>query len=812
MSSRVNADEPTPYRRSGRLSARASSVAAESAITNVTSSGAKRSKTTLTKVSARRSNAYGASGRVGNPDKLTAGPATGFAQAFQNQRGQSTDGEDDDSEEEEEKGDDTDELAAGPQSAFIKQARHAGQFAPPSKSKAAPGYSFIDSDDLTPSEDDLAASSVGNTTKSFGPSHEAGMLASRDPFAGFQIPDESPFAKPVGLIRKPASRTINGPRTQAPTPVQAQIPAPAKTSIQAKTPTQVKTPTQTQNPIKSFIRSQAHVKPAPAQAPARATPTGLEQSVDKVVAEEQARLQRDGPPSSQPQSQSQSMRQPPRRRPHHKGVAELNAWIGDVEASDDEEDEPVWPWKKLSTWAFWGLALSLLLGWVLSSMMATEHAESSPRTPGLLKAVGARVVYTYDKVAEYISPPTGPSEIDQEIDRVKAYRANGEDHFLWARMSNMDTKNERRISELRTALLELKDQLPDMMLMRREEDGSLRISDEFWHALLSKARSSENDSEWARFLADSKGKLRDLFDPSVHHERGNTETWAEAVTRDEFVRHMEKQYHNITSRVDKKVEEAIRAQSAQIKTTMQAEAKKMMMDQIHLHALAQANLVANYESHLTKPNYFSPGLGAIIDPDMSSTTFYNRPGRLAEVARRLSWLPSRNPPMAALTKWQEPGDCWCSAGQSEGPTGQAQLAVKLARPVIPKQVTIEHIPMSMVPARNISNAPRDIELWVQTDAPINPYYSHRQVSCKGPPPESISPAISWKCLGSFKYNIHASNHLQTFDLAGEPSEPIRNTILRVTSNWGASHTCLYQVRLHGTDAHRDYEYPVGLMD
>ncbi|RMZ72586.1 spindle pole body-associated sad1 [Pyrenophora seminiperda CCB06] len=816
MASRPNADEPTPYRRSSRISARASSVAAESAsaVTSVTTSAVKRNKTTLTKVPARRSNAYGASGRVGNPDKLTDAPTTGFAQAFQNQRGQTIDDENnEDSEQEKDTSGETDELAGEPMSAFSKQSRHAGQFAPSSKSKAAPGYSFIDSDNLSASEDDFTPS-VGNTTKSFGPSHEAGMLASRDPLAGYELPYESLLGKPVAPVQKPVARMSNGLRSRPSTTVPAQIPAPIKTSLQAKTPTQVKTPTQ------ASMRSQAQLKPAPAQARARAgaraTPAVPEPSVDELMIEEQH-----GPPSSQPRSQSQSsLQQPPRRRPHQKDAAELNAWVGDVEASESSESSydggdapvcaPVWNRKRIMAWVFWGLMMTLLLRSSVSSMMATEDAESVPRTPGLFKAVGARVGYTYDKIAEYIAPPNGRSPIEIEIDRVRAYRANGEDHFLWDRMSKMDENNKKHVSQVRTELLELKDQLPDFMIMRREKDGSVKISDEFWHALLSKARSSEGDTEWARFLADSKSKLRDLLDPSLLHERAHTDTIAKAVTRDEFVRHMEKQYQNITERIDKKFEESIRTQSALIKTMVQTEARKSMMEQIHLHALAQANLVANYETHLTKPNYFSTGLGAVIDPDMTSATFHMRPGWFATLRRRYSWTRYRvNPPTAALTKWNEAGDCWC-ATQASG--GEAQLAVQLGQPVIPKQITIEHIPMSMVPARNISNAPRDMELWVQTDGPINPYYSHSQVSCKDPPPKSISSAVGWKCLGSFKYNIYGSNHLQTFDLAGEPSEPIRNTILRVTSNWGAHHTCLYQVRLHGTDAERNYEYPVGLMD
>jgi SUN domain-containing protein 1/2 len=838
MSQRANGEVRTPggrNRRSDRLSAKANSVTAESVVTNATASAAKRTTTTLTKVANRRSNAYGASGRIGAPDKLPAAPATGFTQAMESQLEKYANGQDEEEEEEEEEEEDhrddsANELGGGRPSLSVKKIPHSGKLSPDaarnstSKSKVTPGYSFIDSDDFSHSDDDFAAS-VGNTTKSFGLAHEAGMLVSQDPFAGGPIRDEprsspfvqpaaptrqpeqaasaaqDPFIKPAVPYRRPASRTVNGARTQGPTPVLSQGP------VRNKTPDSTKIPSQAEKPVKTSINDQVRTR-ANVRQPIRATTAETEDSLKELIAEEQGRLHQQGPPAPQLQRQAE------RRRPHQKDRVELNAWLGDVEPP--EFDEPAWAWKKPVTWAFAALAAFLLLGWLTSSyMMATEHPESAARTPNLLKAVGARVGYTYEWITDIITPPRGSTDAERqvqlEIERAKAYKENSEDHFLWGRMSNMDEKFSKSTREMRATLEELRHELPDMMIVRRKEDGSTEISEEFWSALLGKARSTETEADWHDFLEGSKKKLQDLLNPALHQDRGYTSTWPEAVTREEFIRQIEKSYQDMTVRVDKKIDEAMRAHSTQFQTMVQAETRKTMMDQIRLNSLAQANLVANYEHHLTKPNYFAPGLGAIVEPDLSSVTFNNKPGRFYEFVRRVTFMPGQNPPMAALTKWEEPGDCWCSAGQSGTSAGQAQLTVRLPRPVIPKQVTIEHVPMNMMPARNISNAPRDIELWVQTDAPINPYYSHRQMACHDPPPHSIS-GPAWKCLGSFKYNIHASNHLQTFDLAGEPSEPVRRTMVRVISNWGATHTCLYQVRLHGTDAQKDFEYPVSLMD
>ncbi|CAN9308344.1 unnamed protein product [Alternaria alternata] len=793
MSQRANGEVRTPggrNRRSDRLSAKANSVTAESVVTNATASAAKRTTTTLTKVANRRSNAYGASGRIGAPDKLPAAPATGFTQAMESQLEKYANGQDEEEEEEEEEEEDhrddsANELGGGRPSLSVKKIPHSGKLSPDaarnstSKSKVTPGYSFIDSDDFSHSDDDFAAS-VGNTTKSFGLAHEAGMLVSQDPFAGGPIRDEprsspfvqpaaptrqpeqaasaaqDPFIKPAVPYRRPASRTVNGARTQGPTPVLSQGP------VRNKTPDSTKIPSQAEKPVKTSINDQVRTR-ANVRQPIRATTAETEDSLKELIAEEQGRLHQQGPPAPQLQRQAE------RRRPHQKDRVELNAWLGDVEPP--EFDEPAWAWKK----------------------------PSAARTPNLLKAVGARVGYTYEWITDIITPPRGSTDAERqvqlEIERAKAYKENGEDHFLWGRMSNMDEKFSKSTREMRATLEELRHELPDMMIVRRKEDGSTEISEEFWSALLGKARSTETEADWHDFLEGSKKKLQDLLNPALHQDRGYTSTWPEAVTREEFIRQIEKSYQDMTVRVDKKIDEAMRAHSTQFQTMVQAETRKTMMDQIRLNS--EPKLTSSQTTNTTSPN---PTTSPLAWAPSSSPTYLLLPS-----------TTSLNPPMAALTKWEEPGDCWCSAGQSGTSAGQAQLTVRLPRPVIPKQVAIEHVPMNMMPARNISNAPRDIELWVQTDAPINPYYSYRQMACHDPPPHSIS-GPAWKCLGSFKYNIHASNHLQTFDLAGEPSEPVRRTMVRVISNWGATHTCLYQVRLHGTDAQKDFEYPVSLMD
>jgi SUN domain-containing protein 1/2 len=263
---------------------------------------------------------------------------------------------------------------------------------------------------------------------------------------------------------------------------------------------------------------------------------------------------------------------------------------------------------------------------------------------------------------------------------------------------------------------------------------------------------------------------------------------------------VQEHYKSMSIQVDEKVTQAFRAQITKLKSIAQQEAKDAMAKSIRLHALAQSNLLTNYELTLRKTNYFSLGLGVVIDPKLTSATFSD--DSLVNVGFK-RWILSRprNPPRAALDSWAEPGDCWCAA-PNPSKTGQAELTVSMRHPMYPQQVTIEHVPMSMIRTQKITNAPRTVELWVM--AAGSPDQRGGGTCLEGP--------AGWTCLGSFRYNIHASNHHQTFDLDVPSTVPVTKAMLRVTSNWGADHTCLYRVRLHGRDAQEDYQYEVRLND
>jgi SUN domain-containing protein 1/2 len=751
---------PTP-RRSTRLS-HAGSVTGQSVLTAVTTGGTKQRKNALTKVKNRKSNAYGAGGRVGEAEDLTVA-ATGFAEAFQDHRidavgrDQNGNGQDDINQ-------------SGPDAPFMSGAL-SGE-APYKKSepepkpgityRVAPSQVSQASDGITPTDNGLE--SILNTSKSFGYAHESGMLPQRllgRPRRGSAgmysgrltnygaYSDGSPEASPYGQ----------------PWPVQHPVPVTKQASLDES--------------ISSY-------QPSPMQRPVPASNrASLNESIDQLVAEEVARAQR-------PITQSPEVR--PRRRKIN--VHAIHEWVSNIlpEGFIPEINEQEWSWHRFFQVVFWVfVSLPVLAGLVFLCMPRSECPESAYRI-GLPYAVIARMAHAHDGLVNWILPTQAPPPMS-EAELFYQFHKNGDDNYMWGRMSQIDRRNKARFDTYEQTLQKLSEQLPQLIVVRRREDGTAEISDEFWQALISKTTAMDNVT-WTEFLKANENKTKTLFSTTL--DMTNSADWPEAVSRKEFLETMQASYDKLSTEVDAKIFEAINRHSSSIKELVQTETKKVMVDTLRLQSLAQSNLIANYELTLQKANYFSRGLGAVVIPALTSATFFDKPGLLSKVGRRLSLVRRHNPPAAALESWEEPGDCWCAA-PNPGLTGQAQLAVALARPMFPKQVTIEHLPMGMMPGKKITNAPRDVEIWVETKQTIRLLWQDGVEACLDGP-------AGWACLGTFRYNIHAANHQQTFDLDVKIDEAVSKVMVRVAGNWGADHTCLYRVRLHGADVVEDHVY------
>ncbi len=138
------------------------------------------------------------------------------------------------------------------------------------------------------------------------------------------------------------------------------------------------------------------------------------------------------------------------------------------------------------------------------------------------------------------------------------------------------------------------------------------------------------------------------------------------------------------------------------------------------------------------------------------------------------------------------------------PSPDGQIAVVLAKPIRPYNVTIDHVPSYL--AADISQAPRRMVLWGLIDGAINKNrYANLEASSpltsqmnRSAPP--IADKFMFVPLAEFEYSIHNRPHVQTFDVAYAivaSNLDVGLIVLEVVSNWGADVTCLYRMRVHG---------------
>jgi hypothetical protein len=389
-------------------------------------------------------------------------------------------------------------------------------------------------------------------------------------------------------------------------------------------------------------------------------------------------------------------------------------------------------------------------------------------------AVKIQLASGLNHIADWISPPS--SDADQ------------------AHLRGLLNKQALSLKDVQAALYSLRKELPAEFAATPNQDGSWAMNDGFWKALISKLQTDGPSPDWEEFLRKNEANVQKMYEEGLSWQQNQ----GTVILRDELFAAMNSSWSNMSSDVDKKVAELTQSLVKEASKVAAKEAKKVTIEEGRLHSLALTGLLTNIELRLRKVNYFSPGLGAKVISSITSATFVDNPAVLARLGRRLMFSPERRPPAAALDGWEEPGDCWCSA-PDDTKKGKAQLGVQLTTPIFPTQFTVEHVPMAMVPQENVSNAPRQLEVWVRSDEPAIPRFGLDNTRCEAGPP-------GWICLGKAHYDIRGANHIQTFLLDAESQTAVDQVMVRVTNNWGADHTCIYRVRLHGKDSLPSHEY------
>ena len=225
-----------------------------------------------------------------------------------------------------------------------------------------------------------------------------------------------------------------------------------------------------------------------------------------------------------------------------------------------------------------------------------------------------------------------------------------------------------------------------------------------------------------------------------------------------------------------------------------------------------------------KVNYFSTGLGAVVDPWLTSPT---KPSKLVHafpaglVSRFFGWntivLREAFAPVEALGPWQDIGDCWCAPPAK----GKAQIGVILPRDIVPTELVIEHIPRDAT--LDIGAAPKDVELWVQITDPQDREAVENAASARFQPDGGSAVAAqasqdyhvraldeSWVRIGSWRYDIFTRENVQTFPVPIDLDNfgvRINKVVVRAKENWGdRDYVCLYRLRLHGLLREDDPRY------
>ncbi|KAL2374487.1 hypothetical protein BDBG_01585 [Blastomyces gilchristii SLH14081] len=311
-------------------------------------------------------------------------------------------------------------------------------------------------------------------------------------------------------------------------------------------------------------------------------------------------------------------------------------------------------------------------------------------------------------------------------------------------------------------------------------------------------------------------------------------------------------FHKLSSHVDQRLSDM-----AKDVATLKNEWNRRLP---HLkEALSRSPAAATDPLAPPKVNYASVGMGAVVDPYLTSPTMSTSAGLVSRIGQYLAKVPRGSPPVAALQPWDGVGECWCAATRSN----VSQLTILLGRPIVPEEVVVEHIPKGAT--LDPGSAPREMELWAQYTArqpaaaaaayppgssSSNPPSSPSSAPGRPPPPPYTPPYLrsppiahlhpshslhyllpsrlrdailttlrqvypdepttaysedallgpSFFRVGRWQYNIHGDHHIQRFELDAVidmPAARVEKVVFRVKSNWGAAHTCLYRVRLHG---------------
>ncbi len=211
----------------------------------------------------------------------------------------------------------------------------------------------------------------------------------------------------------------------------------------------------------------------------------------------------------------------------------------------------------------------------------------------------------------------------------------------------------------------------------------------------------------------------------------------------------------------------------------------------HISSYVQRSIRAALKDPVGRRDFALAADGAKIVPKLTSTF---------ELFSDLSSSPAR-PPEMILDEDMRSGSHWFI------PDSQGQVGIKLPAFIYPTHVTIDHVNREI--AADIRQAPRHMVLWGLVDGSGN---EQRRLAFQDEFRESalnstgIAPPIAHNVtflpLASFEYAVDNDRNVQTFPI--DPTVLASRiyfgaVVLEIKTNWGASSTRLYRVRIHGDE-------------
>lgn len=364
-------------------------------------------------------------------------------------------------------------------------------------------------------------------------------------------------------------------------------------------------------------------------------------------------------------------------------------------------------------------------------------------------------------------------------------------------------KLEARLGYLEGNVTLLKNDIPPLMVVDIV-DGEQVIRPEFWTAL--RGKMAGDTQLWDSFVRANEETLTIAMDQAADTrlntaigdqrvlDRASFQGLMDESTR-QLVYQFQKDFHEAKESMQYEIRETVSSAISELseRSPMNAKDKIMLMKR----AMVVQNLYNSYAS----VNHLSLPAGARVDAQHTSPSLKLRQEQ-DFFGYRYYTNVIHSPPVMALLKWDELGECWCAAHSEEH--GKAQLAINLNHYVYPNQVYIEHIPAQA--ALGIAAAPQDFEVWADAAdaeqaeffrAKIAEYYQEypqKPYGCM----DSSPPTDTAVCIAQGSYNIHLDNWVQQWSTIIDTKEigfVTRKVYFRFTSNWGAEHTCIYRVRL-----------------